>query len=259
MKQQEPRITAEASNDAILVDSFVSGKDIYATLISNASRRPYETCTKDYYAKEHDIWEEKHSKLVEELDNQSLTKDREKEILSQIEELEHQRPINYRNRGKTLLLALMYGLGADSLAFQLGIPLEEARDLLIQLRESLSGVTEFENTLKAEVREKGYLTTIGGRRRRFPKYALPQYSFVGNTRHITSNNIKALDNALPGVWQFSQRKEIISTFSQRLNATIIDNYNTRNEDATKILNSFVQGGQMLCPYLFFPTNHWGSH
>lgn len=44
---QEPRILAEVSQDPVLIDSFLSERDIYSTLSSMAYNLPYESCTKD--------------------------------------------------------------------------------------------------------------------------------------------------------------------------------------------------------------------
>ena len=42
--QQEPKITATVSQDPKLIDAFVHGRDVYATIASIALGVPYEDC-----------------------------------------------------------------------------------------------------------------------------------------------------------------------------------------------------------------------
>lgn len=42
--QQEPKLTAFCANEPRMIQSFVDGKDIYATLSSVAYHMPYEDC-----------------------------------------------------------------------------------------------------------------------------------------------------------------------------------------------------------------------
>lgn len=42
--QQEPRLTAFLGNDQKMIQSFLDGKDIYASIASAAFNMPYEKC-----------------------------------------------------------------------------------------------------------------------------------------------------------------------------------------------------------------------
>lgn len=42
--QQEPKLTAFTSNDAIMIQAFKENKDIYAMIASVAYKVPYENC-----------------------------------------------------------------------------------------------------------------------------------------------------------------------------------------------------------------------
>lgn len=46
--QQEPKITADLSNDEQFIKDCASGKDAYATIASIAFKQPYEECMEFY-------------------------------------------------------------------------------------------------------------------------------------------------------------------------------------------------------------------
>lgn len=46
--QQEPKITADLSNDEQFIKDCASGKDAYATIASIAFKEPYENCMEFY-------------------------------------------------------------------------------------------------------------------------------------------------------------------------------------------------------------------
>ena len=71
-----------------------------------------------------------------------------------------------RRNAKTLNFGLMYGMGAFSLAKDLGISRTQAKDFIDNYFAVYSGVRDFfdENVRQAE--EKGYITTIMGRQRK---------------------------------------------------------------------------------------------
>ena len=48
VKQQEPKLTADMSNDEQFIKDCASGKDAYATIASIAFNKPYEECLEFY-------------------------------------------------------------------------------------------------------------------------------------------------------------------------------------------------------------------
>lgn len=46
--QQEPKLTADLSNDEKFIDECASGKDAYGTVASLAFNKPYEDCLEFY-------------------------------------------------------------------------------------------------------------------------------------------------------------------------------------------------------------------
>lgn len=47
-KQQEPKITADLSNDTRFIEDCAAGKDAYATIASISFNKPYEECLEFY-------------------------------------------------------------------------------------------------------------------------------------------------------------------------------------------------------------------
>ena len=70
-----------------------------------------------------------------------------------------------RRLGKTMNFAIIYGMGAFRLSKELGIPYGMAQDYIDRYFELYSGVQEFFKLTEAQALEKGYVSTIFGRRR----------------------------------------------------------------------------------------------
>jgi DNA polymerase-1 len=70
-----------------------------------------------------------------------------------------------RARAKTINFATIYGQGPFSLARQLGISQDEARDFIATYFERFAGVRRFLDDAVEQARERGYAATIFGRRR----------------------------------------------------------------------------------------------
>jgi DNA polymerase-1 len=74
-----------------------------------------------------------------------------------------------RARAKTINFATIYGQGPFSLARQLGISQDEARDFIATYFARFAGVRRFLDDAVARARERGYAETIFGRRRYIPE------------------------------------------------------------------------------------------
>lgn len=73
----------------------------------------------------------------------------------------------YRKPAKNINFGLVYGMGIKLLAAQIGIPLEEAEKIFAQYHLRLPFVRELAKLVAETASEKGYITTLMGRRRRF--------------------------------------------------------------------------------------------
>ena len=74
-----------------------------------------------------------------------------------------------RGQAKTVNFATLYGQGPFSLARQLGISREEARDFIDTYFERFQGVRDFLDAQVEMAREQGYVETLMGRRRYVPE------------------------------------------------------------------------------------------
>ena len=83
-----------------------------------------------------------------------------------------------RRRAKTINYGVVYGMGAFGLAGRLGIPRREAQAFIERYFETYSGVRAYLDRAVKEATERGYVTTMLGRRRFLPELA----STNANTR-----------------------------------------------------------------------------
>ena len=74
-----------------------------------------------------------------------------------------------RRRAKAINFGIIYGISAFGLANQLGIPREEASAYIKQYFERFPGIRDYMDMIKREVREKGFVTTIFGRKAHYPQ------------------------------------------------------------------------------------------
>lgn len=68
-----------------------------------------------------------------------------------------------RKKAKTVLLALLYGNGAASLAHNLGVSIEEAKEIKAQVLQAVPRVVEWTDRLRNTAERNGMLVTAGGR------------------------------------------------------------------------------------------------
>ncbi len=73
-----------------------------------------------------------------------------------------------RRIAKTVNFGIMYGQGAFGLAGQLGIARGEAQDIINNYFEKYAGIKRYIDETIASTRDRGYATTVLGRRRYFP-------------------------------------------------------------------------------------------
>jgi DNA polymerase-1 len=74
-----------------------------------------------------------------------------------------------RSRAKAINFGLLYGMGPARLARDTNLTVPEARAFIERYFESFPSVRGWIDATLASAREKGYVETISGRRRRFPE------------------------------------------------------------------------------------------
>lgn len=75
----------------------------------------------------------------------------------------------HRRAAKVINFGVIYGMGPQRLAHELGVSVEEAEGYIRQYFERYSGVRRYMQEIVAEGRRQGYVCTILGRRRRVPE------------------------------------------------------------------------------------------
>jgi DNA polymerase I len=73
-----------------------------------------------------------------------------------------------RRSAKTINFGLIYGMGAQKLARELGISSTQARDFIEQYFKRLGKLKTFYDSIEASAKEQGFVTTLAGRRRLLP-------------------------------------------------------------------------------------------
>jgi len=135
--QMEPRILAERSQDAALLETFARGADLYTEMAVRMGLAPAGT-TKV---------EAKQLRLGDE---------------------------NLRDAMKTLTLAMSYGKGARTLAGDLNISEAEAKGHRDALFAAFPDVARYREQVASRALLLGYSTTTGGRRRVFQVLPPPE-------------------------------------------------------------------------------------
>ena len=72
-----------------------------------------------------------------------------------------------RKQAKTINLGLFYGMGKGKLMSQLGVNLEDATEMLANYNERVPFVKQLMNDTMNKAGNKGFLSTLEGRRCRF--------------------------------------------------------------------------------------------
>ena len=73
-----------------------------------------------------------------------------------------------RRNAKTINFGLIYGMGAQKLAREIGVKLAEAKKFIERYFANLTGIRDFYSRTEEHARRDGYVTTIAGRRRPLP-------------------------------------------------------------------------------------------
>lgn len=73
-----------------------------------------------------------------------------------------------RRKAKTANFGILYGISAFGLAERLGVPRSEAKELIESYFATFPGIKQYIDNAIATAREKGYVTTLMGRKRMLP-------------------------------------------------------------------------------------------
>ncbi len=81
-----------------------------------------------------------------------------------------------RSRAKMVAYGLAYGMEAYGLSQRLGIPVDEASDILDGYFAAFPAVRDYMDRTVAEARDRGYTETLFGRRRRIPELSSSNFN-----------------------------------------------------------------------------------
>ena len=135
--QQEPRCLAHMSQDENMINAYLHGKDLYATIASKLYNKPYEEC--------------------KEFRPDGTVNPEGKQRRSSV---------------KPILLGIMYGRGVNSIAEQMNITKEGAEQDINDFYKQFPKVKEFVEFAQENARTYGFVETAWGRKRRLPNMQL---------------------------------------------------------------------------------------
>lgn len=224
--QQEPKITADLSDDEQFMKDCASGKDAYATIASIAFNKPYEECLEFYL--------DENGQKTHEVNKAGKER---------------------RSQAKIILLGICYGKTMKSIAEDLSVTEEKATEIYNAVLTNISGLRHFMEYSQEFCRKYGYVETKWGRRRHIPDMMLPPFEITSvGTKNFDpffdSEELGVIDDSeklrrkyLQEISQakYKQQKEKIKANAEKDGFKIKEN--TRKiEDATRqVVNARVQG------------------
>ena len=268
---QEPRLLSQLCADEGMLQAYRDGKDLYVEIAAISFHRPYKMCLEHFpkgapikqdkdghwwYAKlktgEDDTIQnfEDFGKYLEDTFDPNLY-DYDKIADGENDKFDEGK--EFRGQAKKILLGIMYGRGEKSIAEQLGCEVDEARDIKNSVYDAFPRIKPFEDESKKMVREKGYVTTLWGRRRRLPEYNLPtnEVYYIYKDKDgkeirredLTIVNPKRAAEVKTEFLQVSWKKraEWLENLEEKEGIIFIDNSSRIAKAGRQIINSRVQG------------------
>lgn len=200
--QQEPRTLAFLSKDKDFIKAYEEGKDLYATVASVVFGCDYDECLE--FSASGEL--------------QPEGKER-------------------RNFMKSVVLGLMYGRGASSIAEQIGKEKEFAQKIIDDFYDAFPSVTRYINNLQDFARDNGFVYMIDGRKRRLPDIQLPKYGFP---EEMPDKERKKYTGTLDRAWG-PKKKQVIEHAFNDMGWKIKDNGGFIAQAERQCLNSVIQG------------------
>ncbi|WP_421903015.1 DNA polymerase I [Maridesulfovibrio sp.] len=94
-----------------------------------------------------------------------------------------------RRNAKTINFGLIYGMGPQKLSRELGIKINEAKEFIAKYFEKLDVLKQFYDSVVEQGREKGYVTTLSGRRRLLPELHSTSPQVLSQARRQAINTV----------------------------------------------------------------------
>ena len=235
---QEPRLTAFYSQDKNMLQAYKDGKDLYAVIAQSMYDNEYEDNLECYPP---------GTKIVFEGN----------EVITGYKTHINKEGKERRSQAKTVLLGLLYGRGAASIAQQINKPYEEGQKIIDRFYKSFPGVKKWIDETQAEAKKTGYVEDWFGRRRHLPDLLKPKYEVTDKNatnllsnfnpflycsdRNDTSNKVEKYKKELEKVRSQKQYAEIKARAASE-GVEIHDNTGFIAQSERQAVNSRVQGG-----------------
>lgn len=219
--QQEPRLLSAYSNDDTMIDAYKQNKDLYATIAAGVYKNDY--------------WDN-----MEHRQDGSPNPEGKKR----------------RSNCKSLLLGIMYGRGAPSIAEQIHSTVEEAQQIINDFYKQFPKVKEWTEKTEKDAKVTGYVEDLWGRRRRLPDILLPKYT-VKSTKISTEFNpilytLGKVNNSSAALVESYKKKlskvksrndyQKIQQEAERDGIYIVDNGAFISQAERQCVNARIQGG-----------------
>lgn len=219
--QQEPRLLSAYSNDDTMIDAYKQNKDLYATIAAGVYKNDY--------------WDN-----MEHRQDGTPNPEGKKR----------------RSNCKSLLLGIMYGRGAPSIAEQIHSTVEEAQQIINDFYKQFPKVKEWTEKTEKDAKVTGYVEDLWGRRRRLPDILLPKYT-VRSTKTNTEFNpilytLGKVNNSSAALVESYKKKlskvksrndyQKIQQEAERDGIYIVDNGAFISQAERQCVNARIQGG-----------------
>ena len=219
--QQEPRLLSAYSNDDTMIDAYKQNKDLYATIAAGVYKNDY--------------WDN-----MEHRQDGTPNPEGKKR----------------RSNCKSLLLGIMYGRGAPSIAEQIHSTVEEAQQIINDFYKQFPKVKEWTEKTEKDAKVTGYVEDLWGRRRRLPDILLPKYT-VKSTKTSTEFNpilytLGKVNNSSTALVESYKKKlskvksrndyQKIQQEAERDGIYIVDNGAFISQAERQCVNARIQGG-----------------
>ena len=226
--QQEPRTLASLANDQKMIEAYLTGKDLYATMAADIYKMPYADCMEFYL--------DENGKKTDKTNPEGKKR---------------------RSATKSILLGIMYGRGVPSIAEQIHSTTEEAQKIVDDFYKSYPTIKQYTELVQENAKRDGYTTTAWGRRRYLKHIQDERYEFKYNdNRQVDFNPLFTATGSIHDEVPQAVRDEYISMLDKAKNTyarskiieqarengiTIINNGSFIAEALRQCLNSVIQG------------------
>lgn len=161
-----------------------------------------------------------------------------------------------RSACKSLLLGLMYGRGAASIAEQIGSSVQEAQKIIDDFYTGFPKVKQWIDKTEADAKVNGYVEDLWGRRRRLPDIQLPDYTIkyvgqstkfnplLGSTGAVNSDADKLVEKYRKAIGKGVDKRTYVKIRDEAAtqDVKVIDNGAFISQAQRQCVNARVQGG-----------------